>query len=232
MLDSFRSLFTQPPAPARGPVHAVHPGWGEYTQTVLLPSGQSLRLRPLAQADGPTWSRLRIADRAILEPVEPTVPGTWGDAHSKSAWRSHFFGLRQAADSGVVVPLVIEVDGEFAGQVTLGNIQQGIVSECWIGYWVARPYQGMGVATAACALGTDHAFRRVRLHRVTATYLPDNQASARVLAANGYQEEGYLRRNLHINGSWRDHILVAITNEDYSTSCLSRLIDAGRVRRA
>ena len=133
------------------------------------------------------------------------------------------------AQQGTVVPMVIEVDGAFAGQVTLGNIQHGIVSECWIGYWVHSPYMGRGVASAACALGVDHAFGRVGLHRVTATYLPGNPASGKVLRTNGFVEEGYLRRNLHIDGQWRDHHFVAINIDDYPTTAVQRLRRAGRL---
>lgn len=137
--------------------------------------------------------------------------------------------LRESARSGSVLPLIIELDGDFVGQVTLGNIQHGSIGECWIGYWVHSAVHHAGVATAACALGVDHAFRRVGMHRVTATYLPDNPASGKVLKACGFREEGYLRRNLHINGAWRDHHFVALNREDFSTTAVDRLRSAGRI---
>src|SRR5699024_571571 len=79
--------------------------------------------------------------------------------------------------------------GQFAGQLTLGNIQHGGISDCWIGYWVYSKYTGAGVATAACGLGVDHAFRRIGLHRITATYMPENPASGKVLMANGFRKK-------------------------------------------
>ncbi|WP_165164451.1 GNAT family N-acetyltransferase [Corynebacterium qintianiae] len=211
---------------------SYHPGWPESTGEVELCDGARLRLRPLNTSDGRDWARFRITDERWLRPVEPTVPTSWTAAHTRTAWRATFANLRRMASDGVVVPLVIEVDGYFAGQVTLGNIQHGSISECWIGYWVHSAFMGRGVATAACALGTDHAFGRVGLHRVTATYLPDNPASGRVLIANGYSEEGYLRRNLHIDGAWRDHHFVALNVDDYGTTAVARLKSAGKIRRA
>ncbi|TVS23717.1 N-acetyltransferase [Corynebacterium sanguinis] len=208
-----------------------HPGWPEATPAVCLEDGARLRLRALRSGDGFNWVRYRIADERWLKPVEPTVPTSWAAAHTRSAWRSTYSNLRRLALDGVVVPLVIELDGRFAGQVTLGNIQHGSVSECWIGYWVHSAFMGRGVATAACALGTDHAFGRVGMHRVTATYLPDNPASGKVLVANGYRQEGYMRRNLHIDGQWRDHHFVALNADDYHSTALARLIAEGRVRR-
>lgn len=209
-----------------------HPGWPESTRAVLLRDGGRVRLRPLEAGDGQQWARYRIADERYLRPVEPTVPTTWAAAHSRAAWRTTWANLKALADDGVVVPLAIELDGVFAGQVTLGNIQHGAVGECWIGYWVHSAFMGRGVATAACALGTDHAFGRVGMHRVTATYLPDNPASGKVLVANGYRREGFMRRNLHIDGQWRDHHFVALNADDYAAGAVERLVAAGDIRRA
>lgn len=213
-------------APFREPV----PGWPESTREVQLVDGTRVHLRPLRRSDGDAWAHTRLRDEAWLKPVEPTTPGTWAEAHSHAAWRNTWLNLKRLARDGVVVPLVIEADGLFAGQVTLGNIQHGAVGECWIGYWVCSEFMGRGMATAACALGTDHAFQRVGMHRVTATYLPSNPASGRVLAACGYREEGFMRRNLHIDGQWRDHYFVALTCDEYPTSAVERLAAAGRLR--
>lgn len=216
--------------PARGPRHIIHPGWPESTPYVRLPDGGRLRLRPLTSRDGRHWCQQRLLDEALLRPVEPTAHDGWEAAHSPAAWRAFFSGIRSSARRGDVVPLVIELDGRFVGQVTLGTIQHGSVSDCWIGYWVFSAEQGRGVATAACALGTDHAFRRLGLHRVTATFLPDNPASGRVLELNGFREEGYLRANLHIDGRWRDHHFVAQVIGDHRDTCVERLRRAGRLR--
>lgn len=155
---------------------------------------------------------------------------SWEEAHSVGQWVRYLLALRGLAQAGAVVPLAIEVSGRFAGQLTLGGIQRGSASECWLGYWVYSRYTRAGVATAACALGTDHAFRRLGLHRVTATYLPHNPASGRVLHLNGYREEGFLRANLHIDGAWRDHRLVAITARENRISAVDRLRAEHRLR--
>lgn len=230
MLDLFGTAASRLKSPATSQPHPVHPGWPEATPAVTFPDDTRLRLRPLMRGDGPEWRRMRLWDEDVLRPVEPTARESWRSAHGPAAWRSNLMSLRDLANRGIVVPLTIEVDGQFAGQVTLGNIQHGSVSSCWIGYWVFSRYMGRGVATAACALGTDHAFRRIGLHRVTATYLPSNPASGRVLATNGFREEGFLKRSLHIDGQWRDHHFVAQNAEDHPSRCVDRLRAAGRIR--
>ena len=189
-------------------------GWPVDTPTVVTRSGQSVRLRSLERGDGVAWRRYRMEDRRLLEPVEPTAVHGWDEAHNTQGWKYTFRNLMDWAERGVVVPAAIEVDGQFAGQLTLGNIQHGAIRSCWIGYWVHSAMQGRGVATASVALGIDHAFRQVEMHRVEATVMESNVASRRVLEKAGFRHEGTLLRNLHINGSWTDHFLMAITLEE------------------
>lgn len=235
MLDPFGNAAGRLSSPASGEVNPNHPGWPEATPVVRMrptpafPHGLSVRLRPLMRGDGGAWRQQRIEDREFLKPVEPTLPTSWNSAHSQSAWWNHLMFLRDSARSGTVVPLVIEVDGQFRGQLTLGNIQHGGVSECWVGYWVHSGVHRAGIATAACALGVDHAFHRVGLHRVTATYLPGNPASGKVLHNNGFRDEGFLHRNLHIDGAWRDHHFLALNREDFASSAVERLRSSGRI---
>lgn len=221
--------------PSRGKVSAQHPGWPEATEQVHLPAsrafpqGARVRLRPLLRGDGKVWRQQRIADEEILRPVEPTARDVWEESQSQQAFWDMLVSLRTAALNGRILPMVIEVNGHFAGQMTLDNIQHGSLKECWIGYWVYSAYSGGGVATAACALATDHAFRRVGMHRVAATYMPSNPASGKVLKASGYREEGFLRRYIHIDGRWEDHHLVGLVRDDFPDTCVDRLRAAGRI---
>lgn len=199
-----------------------HPGWPARTAAVPTTAGR-VRLRPLNRRDGKHWSNFRNADERLLRPVEPTVPGPWGEAHTKYAWKRNISGLSAMASDGQILPFAIEVDGAFAGQLTLGNVQHGVVCSCWIGYWVYSGFSGGGVATAAVALGVDHAMREVGMHRVEATVLESNVASRRVLAKTGFREEGLLKRNLHIDGQWRNHLLVGLTTEEVPGGLVSLL---------
>ena len=209
-------------------VPAVHPGWPESTPEVSLRDGTRIQLRPLRKSDGTLWEAFRREDRAILQPVEPTAK-SWTAANSSTAWRGGYKAMIDDAYLGRLLPLATTVNSQFAGQVTMGNLQHGVVSEGWMGYWVSSRYRGRGVATAAAALGVDHAFARVHLNRVTATYLPGNEASRTVLETVGFRREGYLKRALHIDGQWRDHYFVAINRDDYPTIAVQRLREKGRL---
>ncbi|CAJ1580225.1 GNAT family protein [[Mycobacterium] wendilense] len=196
-----------------------------------VPAGL-VRLRPIRMRDAAAWSRIRIADRAFLEPWEPSAEVDWVARHALSAWPSVCSALRGEARRGRILPYVIELDGRFVGQLTIGNVTHGALRSAWIGYWVHSEVTGRGVATAALALGLDHCFGPVRLHRVEATVRPENVASRSVLGKVGFREEGLLRRYLDVDGDWRDHLLVAITVEEVPGSAAAALVRAGRARWA
>jgi ribosomal-protein-alanine N-acetyltransferase len=187
-----------------------------------------VQLRPARLRDATQWSRIRLADRAHLEPWEPSTGVGWEARHAISAWPAVCSSLRAEARKGRMLPYVIEVDGHYSGQLTIGNVTHGALRSAWIGYWVARHVTGAGVATAALALGVDHCFGPVMLHRVEATVRPENAASRAVLAKVGFREEGLLRRYLEVDGEWRDHLLVAITVEEIDGSAAATLVRSGR----
>lgn len=203
-----------------------HPGWPQPVGPLVVPAG-TVRLRPIRLRDAVQWSRIRLADRAHLEPWEPSTDMNWELRHSVSAWPSVCSGLRSEARKGRMLPYAIELDGQFAGQLTIGNVTHGALRSAWIGYWVASESTGGGVATAALALGLDHCFGPVMLHRVEATVRPENGASRAVLAKAGFREEGLLKRYLDVDRAWRDHLLVAITIEELNGSVASALVRAG-----
>ncbi|MDO5731106.1 GNAT family N-acetyltransferase [Corynebacterium sphenisci] len=181
------------------------------TERLRVPAG-IVRLRPLRRADHPAWRAARAADEAGLRAVEPEARGSWAARHTRRAFRGHLTasraGVGAGAPPGGAAAAAIELDGRFAGQLTLADWRPLPEAECRVGYWVAPAARGGGVATAALALAADHA-HAVGAHRLSATVLPDNAASRTVLARCGFRREGLLRASLRVDGRWRDHLLVA-----------------------
>ncbi len=146
------------------------------------------------------------------------------------AWPVLCSGQRATARRGQALPFAITLDGQLAGQLTLGNVVRGSLRSAWVGYWVESTAAGGGVATAAVALAVDHAFGPVGLHRIEATVRPENTASLRVLAKLGFRDEGLLRRYLEVDGAWRDHQLLALLDDEVGAGLVVRLIRAGYAR--
>lgn len=63
-----------------------------------------------------------------------------------------------------------------------------------IGYWVAEPYWGRGIATAAVRAMTRYAFEHFDMARLYAYVFEGNRASERVLEKVGYTYEGTMRK--------------------------------------
>ena len=221
-------MFDPAGFPAGG-LSGQHPGWPTRLGPLDCKAGR-VDARPLRRSDGDAWQQTRLADEPFIAPWDATSDLTWAQRHTRSMWRSHRSLLRVGARRGEVVPFAITVNGEFAGQVTLGGIQRGALRSGWVGYWVASQLHGKGVATAAVALIVAHGFGPVGLHRIEATIAPENLASRGVVAHLGFRQEGHLVRYLDISGAWRDHLLFGMTIEELPGG-LPELLDRWRAGR-
>jgi [ribosomal protein S5]-alanine N-acetyltransferase len=211
-------------------LEARHPGWPVRLGPLRVARG-TVELRPIRLRDAGDWSRIRLRDRVHLEQWEPTSPGPWSDRNGFWAWPPQWMALRSLARKGQCLPFTITVDGELAGQITIGNVIRASLRSAWVGYWVSSTMVGGGVATAAVALVVDHVLGPGGLHRVEATVRPENAASVRVLTKAGFRQEGLFRRYLDVAGDWRDHLCFAITAEETGEGLVNRLIAAGKAER-
>ncbi len=112
------------------------------------------------------------------------------------------------------MPFAVEVDGVFAGQVSVNNIVRGSAQMASIGYWIAHEFAGRNVIPRAVAAVIDHCFTAARLHRIEICIRPENSNSLRVVEKLGLMEIGLAPLYLHIDGAWRDHRIFAITQEE------------------
>ncbi len=178
-------------------------------------------VRPLRRTDGKAWKAARQANADWLRPWDATVPP--GGAERPTSFRALVRRLESLARAGVCMPFVVEVDGKFAGQVTVNNIVRGSAQFASVGYWLDRTYAGRGVMPLAVALIIDHCFETAGLHRIEIAIRPENSNSLRVVEKLGLQEYGYAPRFLHIDGGWRDHRLYAVTVEECPGGMVRRL---------
>jgi len=58
-------------------------------------------------------------------------------------------------------------------------------------------------------------FKEQNLHRIMANYIPSNKRSEKLLNRLDFQNEGYAKEYLFINGVWEDHILTSLTNSSW-----------------
>ena len=63
-------------------------------------------------------------------------------------------------------------------------------NQCEVGYWVARPYWGMGICTEALGLVVDYCLEVKGFSVLWGSYFPENPASGRVMEKCGFTDTG------------------------------------------
>ncbi len=134
----------------------------------------------------------------------PVTPEGYGE-HLERCGREDFVGLL----------ICRRQDGAIVGSAELGQIVRGPFQNAYLGYYVGAPFAGRGYMTEGLRLVLDHAFGKLRLHRVEANVQPSNKASLALVERLGFTREGYSRRYLKIGGRWRDHERWAMLAEDW-----------------
>lgn len=196
------------------------PGW-PVVLTSSSPRSGTVTLRPVRASHAHDWEAARRRSRDWLIPWDATPPPA--SASRPRSFRALTRRLRAAARKGQTLPFVIEVDGVFAGQITVSNIVRGSAQFATVGYWIDQRFAGKGVVPRAAAMVIDHCFGPVGLHRIEIAIRPENSNSLRVVEKLGLREYGYAPRFLHINGAWCDHRLYAVTVEECPGGMLARL---------
>lgn len=177
-----------------------------------LPDADFYIRLPLME-DFESWRSCRLRNTDHLQPFEPTWSAT---AHSRTSFRNH---VRRAQnelliDRGASLFLIEKDGGEVIGGINLRNIRRSSAQMGTLGYWMSSEYGGAGRMKRAVGRLVHFGFEDYNLHRIEAACVPENKASAAILLGNGFEEEGFAKAYLRINGSWRDHRLFAILRPD------------------
>ncbi len=167
-----------------------------------------LTLRPLMGADAGELYMLVDAHRGALSRWLPWVPLTRAVADSS------FFIASQSGFWKAGLAYGILVKGELAGTVGFqhGDERHDKVE---IGYWLAPPFQGKGVATRAVRRVIQAAFSHTSLHRVGAKVQPDNGPSIALLERLGFQYEGIERQGMRFADGRRDHRVYSLLRNEF-----------------
>jgi RimJ/RimL family protein N-acetyltransferase len=115
---------------------------------------------------------------------------------------------------GPPVNFAIDLGGDAIGGVGLEPLEDVFHRTATIGYWVAEPFWGRGIATAAVEFISEYALRTFPIQRLQAAVFDWNPASARVLEKAGLTLEARLRKQVIKDGEVMDALLYAIISPD------------------
>ncbi len=83
-----------------------------------------------------------------------------------------------------------------------------------IGYWLAEPFWGKGIASLTLVALSKYAFEQYQLNRIFAGVFQGNRASMRVLEKSGFKLEGRLRKSVYKENRFKDQLMYSILKED------------------
>ena len=162
------------------------------------------------RGDRVQYQEVRDANAAWLTPWEGTTPA---GPHPKPTFGTLLRTMNAEQESGRVFPFAIEYQGNFVGQLTLGNIIRGSYLGAYIGYWIDSRVAGRGIMPTSVAMAIDFGLTEVGLHRIEINIRPENAPSLRVVEKLHVPFEGLRPRYLHIAGDWRDHCCYVADTE-------------------
>ena len=146
---------------------------------------ERLLLRPGWREDAPALFRA-IADEEIVRNLALAPwPYSFTDAES--------FLMRERAARDVACLIFLRTQGapRLVGGIGFGRKPGDLEPE--FGYWIARAYWGLGIATEAGRALIANARDTLRLRRLDAGHFIDNPASGRVLQKLGFRPTGATR---------------------------------------
>ena len=176
-------------------------------------TGQRIFLRPPKRRDALKWQKLRMSSKRFLVPWEPSWDAS---SCSRRAFLRYFKNSNYLANMDRAYSfLIFKIDDKtLLGGVNVGNVRRGVAQSASLGYWIGVNHARNGYMKEALQILIPTLFIDLRLNRLEAATLEENIASRNLLKKIGFKKEGVLRKYLKINGTWRDHVLYGLLEND------------------
>lgn len=165
-------------------------------------AGGGLQLRPPTPSDADDLLDFELRNRAFFEAHINARPAGYYSAEGVRA--AIETARREAEDDRGYQFLLRDAGGTLVGRVNLSRVRRAHFHSADLGYRVAEPHQGRGVAREGVRQLLALAFGELKLVRIEATARAGNEGSARVLLRNGFSAFGRSRRSFELAGSWHD----------------------------
>jgi ribosomal-protein-alanine N-acetyltransferase len=196
----------------------LKPAWPpEYPEL----SSARLSMRPPIEEDSEMWRELRRRNKVHLQPFEPSWPHnallqsffTRRLRYQKKEWlndRSYSFFVFLNGNSNA------DTDKTLVGGMNINNVSRGAAQFASLGYWIDKDHQNQGLMGEVLELSLKFSFSYLNLERINAATLVDNIPSQRVLIRAGFEEEGFAKAYIQINGMRHDHKLYGLNKADWA----------------
>jgi ribosomal-protein-alanine N-acetyltransferase len=136
--------------------------------------------------------------------------------YTEAWWRERIAVESKLAEEGRSFRFFVLEGERVIGMANFANVVRGAFHACHLGFGIDQEREGGGYMREVLERTIAWAWDDLRLHRIEANHRPENTRSAALLRRLGFTVVGYARDYLHIDGSWRDHVLTALVNERWT----------------
>ena len=164
----------------------------------------NITLRPWCETDTALCAAL-ANDEGVAANLRDVFPHPYTEQDARD-----FIALCCAADPDEALFCAVEVDGVFAGSVSLTRGVDVACKSAELGCWFGRPFWGKGIATEAVRQMCARGFAAWDIVRIFAEPFSRNRASCRVLEKNGFMHEGTKHLSVYKRGKLLDSELYAL----------------------
>ncbi len=123
-------------------------------------------------------------NREHREPWDPPRPSGF---LTEKWWRDSLARAQREYMARASMKLVLLSGDAVAGTCNFTQVSR---KECRLGYGLDKGFEGKGYMSEALRAAIPHAFERLRVERIRASYLPANARSARLLERLGFTKRG------------------------------------------
>ncbi len=88
----------------------------------------------------------------------------------------------------------------------------------YVGYWLAKHYQGNGIMTKAVAALIDYGFTELALNRIDIRTAFGNKKSQAIPKRLHFKQEGHLRQAEWLYDHYVDHIVYGMIKDDWNSN--------------
>lgn len=174
---------------------------------------ERIYLRPPQDEDNQIWRDVRRRNKSHLQPFEPLWPQ---NALLDSFFRRRLrYQQKEWLNDRNYSLLVFTHDDVLIGGMNINNVARGAAQYATLGYWIDKGHINQGYMGEVMELALKFCFSFLKLERVNAATLEHNIASQRVLLRAGFEEEGFAKAYIQINGERQDHKLYGLNKPEW-----------------
>lgn len=178
---------------------------------------ERMRLRSLHAEDEAEFVRALVGS---AEAWAPWTPAASPDQTPQDLFRRELDRSLRGARTGTHLRLgAFDDDGRLVGLFALNEIVRGVFESAYASWQVRTGFMRRGLGTEGVrtlmAIAFEPEPEGIGLHRVQANVMPTNEPSIRIAEKIGFRREGLAVRYLKIAGSWEDHVMYALTREEW-----------------